>query len=137
MMREKMQSSRFVRFLTNVLIFFMIIQGMPLAQLSQAYAWHFEPEKLERIFDLLKPATASAAPPVAEAGADQEVVKTSLLSSTARLDGSGSFDPDGDEVSIEWQLVEAPLGAEARPTATPLSTRGTDPLVPPRACLHR
>jgi hypothetical protein len=30
------------------------------------------------------------------------------------LDASLSFDPDGDDVTVEWEIVEAPLGAEAR-----------------------
>jgi len=30
------------------------------------------------------------------------------------FDASLSFDPDGDDVAIEWEIVEAPLGAEAR-----------------------
>jgi len=30
------------------------------------------------------------------------------------FDASLSFDPDGDDVEIEWEIVEAPLGAEAR-----------------------
>ena len=30
------------------------------------------------------------------------------------LDATLSFDPDGDDVSVQWEIVEAPLGAEAR-----------------------
>ena len=33
------------------------------------------------------------------------------------LDATLSFDPDGDDVALEWEIVEAPLGAEARLTA--------------------
>lgn len=44
------------------------------------------------------------APPVAAAGADLEIPS----GSTARLDGSGSFDPDGDELSISWTQEAGP-----------------------------
>jgi hypothetical protein len=48
-------------------------------------------------------------PPVALAGPDSTV---SVKEDYVRLDGSGSFDPDGDELSYEWVLVSAPDSSE-------------------------
>jgi|GEM_PF-2047297 len=44
----------------------------------------------------------SNAPPVANAGADQEIEGTGPFT-TVCLDGSGSSDPDGDELAYEWK----------------------------------
>ncbi len=48
-------------------------------------------------------------PPVADAG-DDRVVR---LGETAVLDGSGSFDPDGDAISHHWELLTMPEGGRA------------------------
>jgi hypothetical protein len=48
--------------------------------------------------------------PVADAGRDQPV----QTGQTVTLDGSGSFDGDGDPVTFHWELVGAPLGSAAR-----------------------
>ncbi len=45
-------------------------------------------------------------PPVAIAGADQTVTLTA--SSVAALDGTASYDADGDELSYRWFLLGAP-----------------------------
>jgi hypothetical protein len=45
--------------------------------------------------------------PTADAGEDQEVE----IGLVVELDGSGSEDPDGDELSYEWDLVEKPTGS--------------------------
>ncbi|MCB9763490.1 MAG: hypothetical protein H6739_27230 [Alphaproteobacteria bacterium] len=46
-------------------------------------------------------------PPVADAGADQEL----RLGGTASLDGSGSSDPDGDALSYRWAFDTLPGGS--------------------------
>lgn len=46
-------------------------------------------------------------PPVADAGADQAL----RICSIAQLDGSASFDPEGEVLSFDWRLINAPLGS--------------------------
>jgi len=41
-------------------------------------------------------------PPVADAGDDQTVEQDSLGGASVQLDGSGSFDPDGDDLTYHW-----------------------------------
>ncbi|RME27330.1 MAG: hypothetical protein D6806_04790, partial [Deltaproteobacteria bacterium] len=48
-------------------------------------------------------------PPVADAGPD----RTARVNEGVVLDGSGSFDPDGDTVSYRWEIIVAPAGAQA------------------------
>ena len=43
-------------------------------------------------------------PPVAKAGADQNVTGSSIVT----LDGSASFDIDGDELTFAWQQIDGP-----------------------------
>jgi hypothetical protein len=52
-------------------------------------------------------------PPVADAGADQVGVRAGQL----RLDGSGSFDPDGDPIRYQWTQVAGPAVTIANATA--------------------
>lgn len=61
--------------------------------------------------------------PVADAGADQEVV----VNTTATLDGSGSYDLDGETLSYSWSLISLPSGAN--PLFTNLDQSG--PLLTP------
>ena len=46
-------------------------------------------------------------PPVADAGDDQS---GGLTGSVVGLDGSGSSDPDGDELSYNWTMLDSPAG---------------------------
>jgi len=51
--------------------------------------------------------TASNTQPVADAGADQEVV----VGDTVLLDGSASHDADGDSISLDWDFISLPPGS--------------------------
>lgn len=48
-------------------------------------------------------------PPVADAGPDQFVTQGDEV----QLDGSGSFDPDGDTIAFQWQVTSRPSGSTA------------------------
>lgn len=48
--------------------------------------------------------------PIANAGPDQNAV----LNSTVVLNGTGSSDPDGDQLTFRWTLVAAPVGSVAQ-----------------------
>jgi len=48
-------------------------------------------------------------PPVADAGPDRTV----HVLDVAQLDGSGSFDPDGDALTFSWRLDERPATSQA------------------------
>ncbi len=52
-------------------------------------------------------------PPTADAGPDQEVGEDT----TVFLDGSNSFDPDGDNLSYQWNQVTGPSVTLSDPTA--------------------
>jgi len=54
--------------------------------------------------------------PVADAGPDQTGVQAGQI----QLDGSGSFDPDGDPITYQWEQVQGPtVGITGADTATP------------------
>lgn len=48
-------------------------------------------------------------PPVAEAGPNQQV----HWNATVQLDGTASFDPDGDPLTFAWEMVSRPEGSSA------------------------
>lgn len=66
--------------------------------------------------DSVRVSTANSAP-VADAGADLEV----LLHETAMLDGSASFDVDGDPLTYLWSLLARPSGSAAELTGETLA----------------
>ena len=50
-------------------------------------------------------------PPVAAAGEDQAVI---VVGSTVQLDGSQTWDPEGDPLSYLWAIKEKPAGSNAQ-----------------------
>lgn len=62
------------------------------------------------------------APPVANAGPDESVEATSAAGAWVTLDGSGSFDPDGDVLTFDWT---GPFGLTSGPVVTVLLPIGT------------
>src|ERR1022692_1983809 len=54
-----------------------------------------------------------ASPPVANAGPDQ----IGSISGTMTLDGSASYDPDGDPITYQWTQLSGPTVVLATPTA--------------------
>jgi len=50
------------------------------------------------------------APPVAEAGDDQSVL---LIGSTVQLDGTQSYDDDGDDIAYAWTIITKPEDSQA------------------------
>lgn len=51
--------------------------------------------------------TVEFIPPIADAGADQNVVTGEFVT----LDGSGSYDPEGEMLSLLWTFTEVPAGS--------------------------
>lgn len=52
-------------------------------------------------------------PPVANAGGPHVARATSWEGAVVTLDGSGSYDPDGDELSYSWRIDEQEIGSAA------------------------
>jgi len=49
-------------------------------------------------------------PPIANAGPDQALT---LVGSTVQLDGTQSYDPDGDAITYAWAITSKPAGSQA------------------------
>jgi hypothetical protein len=62
------------------------------------------------------------APPVADAGPDQIGVAAGTIS----LDGSGSYDPDGDAITYAWTQIAGPATSLSAPTAAKTTFTATD-----------
>ncbi len=56
--------------------------------------------------------------PVANAGLDRSIIRSSALGASVPLDGSGSSDPDGDPLSYEWREGSTMLATGPTPTVT-------------------
>ena len=63
-------------------------------------------------YELRRAAWATRAP-VANAGPDQ----VGVTAGTVTLDGSGSYDPDGDPITYQWTQISGPAVTLATPTA--------------------
>ncbi len=62
-------------------------------------------------------------PPVADAGPDQP----SAVDLVTNLDGSGSYDPEGEDLAYDWEIVSMPSGSGV----TLLNTTHVDPMFIP------
>ena len=92
-------------FLSKFLVFFLVIQGMLLFQMSRPDTPGFNNTPLEKAAVLLSffgPAPARATTPTARAGDDQTVLKDQIGSAVVLLDGSQSFDSDNDPLDFQW-----------------------------------
>jgi hypothetical protein len=76
---------------------------------------HPVPVEIPRVrYELLTRRTRTGNdPPVADAGPDQ----TGARAGTIQLDGSGSFDPDGDPITFLWTQIAGPSVALSSPAA--------------------
>lgn len=77
---------------------------------------------VKKIVVTLEPATGNQAP-VANAGPDQNALEGTAVA----LDGSGSFDPDGDAIAYSWTQLSGPTVTLSDSTATkPVFTPQTE-----------
>lgn len=58
-------------------------------------------------------------PPVADAGPDQALI---VIGSSVILDGSSSYDLDGDNLTYQWVILQKPLGSQALLSAAGAAT---------------
>ena len=97
----KVVRTGFGRVMAKVLVLLMAIQVWPLWELSRSYEINVE-ELGRAASDIVGVAEVWAGPPVANAGADQPLVKNGPLGGSAILNGTGSYDPDGDALTYHW-----------------------------------
>ncbi len=117
------KKSRFFVFWTKALIFFMVLQGIPLQQIGQAYEVRFDIQRYRPIIDFFSPSEAEAAAPVADSGADQFLNKNLPVERNAvLLIGSDSFDPDGDTLTYYWFGPFPSVGGESPSVTIPEGT---------------
>ncbi len=64
-------------------------------------------EEINAGSDPKNPASIPNYPPVADAGPDKNVITNKLVT----LDGSDSYDPEGDLITFLWSFVEIPVGS--------------------------
>jgi hypothetical protein len=58
-------------------------------------------------------------PPVAEAGPDQAIT---VIGTRVQLDGSQSYDPDGQPITYQWSILSKPAGSQATLTGATTPT---------------
>jgi hypothetical protein len=57
--------------------------------------------------------SAINSPPLADAGEDQALP---LVGTSVQLDGTQSWDPDGDDIAYSWTMIEKPAASQATPS---------------------
>lgn len=72
------------------------------------------------------PTSVPNLPPVANAGADQNVIAGTLVT----LDGSGSFDPEGAMITFLWTFIEVPPGSTVSNTSLMEGTSAKSKFMP-------
>ena len=77
----------FCQFIAKCLVLLMILQGIPLWQLSRAYTFEFQPEKINQLIDLI----SFLSPAAAEAATTDADAETVLFESTYTRENRAPF----------------------------------------------
>jgi hypothetical protein len=100
------KNSYFCRSVAKVLVFLMVMHGLPLWELGQSYEWvprDYITKALTQIVSILNHgAVEAASPPVTDAGDDRSLMKDHPLGGDIVLDGTASNDPDSDPLIYQW-----------------------------------